>query len=131
MNEKQKKITIVVCFFFLVLFILIQSIADNIAIRRADTTIDTLGYELADAQRRLTENREEIRDCRNTISECRGSIGRVHNELERQSTELKDIIRNLETVREEIENMENSLNLFYDKYGYNDNDNLNISEVEK
>lgn len=131
MNEKQKKITIVVCFFFLVLFILIQSIADNIAIRRADTTIDTLGYELADTQRRLTDSREEIRDCRNTISECRGSIGRVHNELERQSTELKDIIRNLETVREEVENMENALNLFYDKYGYNDNDNNNNGgEVE-
>ena len=131
MNEKQKKITIVVCFFFLVLFILIQSIADNITIRRADTTIDTLGYELADTQRRLTDSRKEIRDCRNTISECRGTVRRVNNELERQSGEIKDIIRNLETVRKEVENMENSLNLFYDKYGYNDNDNLNISEVEK
>ena len=131
MNEKQKKITIVVCFFFLVLFILIQSIADNIAIRRADTTIDTLGYELADAQRRLTDSTEEIRGCRNTISECRGSIGRVHNELERQSTELKDIIRNLETVREEVKNMENALADFYGKYGYNDEyNNNNGSEVE-
>lgn len=131
MNEKQKKITIVVCFFFLVLFILIQSIADNIAIRRADTTIDTLGYELADAQRRLTDSTEEIRDCRNTISECRGAVGRVHNELERQSTELKDIIRNLETVREEVENMENALADFYGKYSYNDEYNYNNgSEVE-
>lgn len=131
MNEKQKKITIVVCFFFLVLFILIQSIADNIAIRRADTTIDTLGYELADAQRRLTNSTEEIRDCRNTISECRGAVGRVHNELERQSTELKDIIRNLETVREEVENMENALADFYGKYSYNDEyNNNNGSEVE-
>lgn len=131
MNEKQKKITIVVCFFFLVLFILIQSIADNIAIRRADTTIDTLRHELTDTQTRLADSRAEIRDCRNTISECRGTVRRVNNELERQSGEIKDIIRNLETVREEVENMENSLNLFYDKYGYNDNDNLNISEVEK
>lgn len=131
MNEKQKKITIVVCFFFLVLFILIQSIADNIAIRRADTTIDNLRHELTDTQTRLADSRTEIRDCRNTISECRGTVRRVNNELERQSGEIKDIIRNLETVRAEIENMENSLNLFYDKYGYNDNDNLNISEVEK
>ena len=131
MNEKQKKITIVLCFFFLVLFILIQSIADNIAIRRADTTIDTLGYELADAQRRLTDSTEEIRDCRNTISECRGAVGRVHNELERQSTELKDIIRNLETVREEVKNMENALADFYGKYSYNDEyNNNNGSEVE-
>ena len=131
MNEKQKKITIVVCFFFLVLFILIQSIADNITIRRADTTIDNLRHELTDTQTRLADSRAEIRDCRNTISECRGTVRRVNNELERQSGEIKDIIRNLETVRAEIENMENSLNLFYDKYGYNDNDNLNISEVEK
>lgn len=131
MNEKQKKITIVVCFFFLVLFILIQSIADNITIRRADTTIDNLRHELTDTQTRLADSRTEIRDCRNTISECRGTVRRVNNELERQSGEIKDIIRNLETVRAEIENMENSLNLFYDKYGYNDNDNLNISEVEK
>ena len=131
MNEKQKKITIVVCFFFLVLFILIQSIADNITIRRADTTIDNLRHELTDTQTRLTDSRAEIRDCRNTISECRGTVRRVNNELERQSGEIKDIIRNLEAVRAEIENMENSLNLFYDKYGYNDNDNLNISEVEK
>lgn len=131
MNEKQKKITIVVCFFFLVLFILIQSIADNITIRRADTTIDTLRHELTDTQTRLADSRAEIRDCRNTISECRGTVRRVNNELERQSGEIKDIIRNLETVREEVENMENSLNLFYDKYGYNDNNNLNISEVEK
>lgn len=131
MNEKYKKTIIVISFFFLVLFILIQSIADNIAIRRADTTIDTLGYELADAQRRLTENREEIRDCRNTISECRGAVGRVHNSLERQSTELKDIIRNLETVREEVENMENALADFYGKYSYNDEYNYNNgSEVE-
>lgn len=131
MNEKQKKITIVLCFFFLVLFILIQSIADNITIRRADTTIDTLRHELTDTQTRLADSRAEIRDCRNTISECRGTVRRVNNELERQSGEIKDIIRNLETVREEVENMENALNLFYDKYGYNDNDNLNISEVEK
>ena len=119
------------CFFFLVLFILIQSIADNITIRRADTTIDNLRHELTDTQTRLADSRTEIRDCRNTISECRGTVRRVNNELERQSGEIKDIIRNLETVRAEIENMENSLNLFYDKYGYNDNDNLNISEVEK
>lgn len=131
MNEKQKKITIVVCFFFLVLFILIQSIADNIAIRRADTTIDNLRHELTDTQTRLADSRAEIRDCRNTISECRGTVRRVNNELERQSGEIKDIIRNLTTVREEVKNMENALNLFYDKYGYNDNDNLNISEVEK
>ena len=123
MNEKFKKTVVGFTFAFLVCIIVVLSIADNIAIRRADTTIDNLGLELADAQQRLTHSRAEIRDCRNTISECRSSIGRVNNELERQSTELKDIIRNLETVRAEIENMENALDMFYGKYGTDDFDN--------
>ena len=123
MNENFKKTVVGFAFAFLVCVIVVLSIADNIAIRRADTTIDNLGLELADAQQRLVDSRTEIRDCRNTISECRSSIGRVNNELERQSTELKDIIRNLETVRAEIENMENALDMFYGKYGSDDFDN--------
>ena len=117
MNEKSKKIIVSIVFLLLVLCILIQSIVDNIAIRRANTALDTLGTELADAQSSLAASRTEIREGRATIIECRSAVRRVNDGLERQSTELKDIIENLRTVRTEIENMENALNKFYDKYG--------------
>ena len=129
MNEKQKKITIVLCFFFLVLFILIQSIADNIAIRRADTTIDSLTQQLDDTQRRLTDCRTEIAAGRDTIVECRSSIRRVNSGLEQESTRVSDIIENLKRVRTEIENMENAIDYFYNKYGDNI-DNLNNMDGE-
>ena len=120
MNEKLKKTIVSIIFLLLVVCIVIQSVVDNNAIRRADTTIDTLGTELADAQSRIGRYREEIGGCRATVDECRGSIRRINNGLERQSSELKDIIDNLKTVRAEVENMENALNQFYDKYGYLD-----------
>lgn len=121
MNEKFKKNVIIFAFLFLVGCIVVQSIVDNNAIRRADNAIDTLGAELADAQARLVGCTFEIRESRATINECRSSVRRVTDGLERQSTELKDIIENLKTVRAEVENMENALNMFYDKYGDNDN----------
>lgn len=120
MNEKLKKIIVSIIFLLLVLCIVVQSIVDNNAIRRADSTIDTLGTELADAQRRLTESRAEVRASRAAISECRSAVRRVDDGLKRQSTELKDIIENLKTVRAEVENMENALDKFYDKYGDSD-----------
>ena len=120
MNEKHKKTIVSIIFLLLVGVILLQSVVDNNAIRRADTTIDTLGEQLADAQSRIGRYREEIGGCRATVDECRGSIRRINNGLERQSSELKDIIDNLKTVRAEVENMENALNKFYDKYGYLD-----------
>ena len=117
MNEKQKKISIGIVFILLVGVIFTQSIVDNIALRRANTALDTLGADLADAQQRLVASRTEIREGRATIIECRDSIRRVNDGLERQSTELKDIIENLRQVRAEVENMENALDKFYNKYG--------------
>lgn len=123
MNEKFKKNVVVFSFLFLIGCIVVQSIVDNRAIRRADNAVDTLGEQLADAQARLVGCTTEIRESRATIDECRSSVRRVTDGLERQSTELKDIIENLKTVRAEVENMENALNLFYDKYGNNDSNN--------
>lgn len=131
MNEKFKKNVIIFSFLFLVGCIVVQSIVDNKSLRRADNAIDTLGDQLADAQARLVGCTIEIRESRATINECRSSVRRVTDGLERQSTELKDIIENLKTVRAEIENMENALNMFYDKYGDNDNGNNNtVKEIK-
>lgn len=126
MNEKFKKNVVVFSFLFLIGCIVVQSIVDNHAIRRADNAVDTLGEQLADAQARLVGYTTEIRESRATIDECRSSVRRVTDGLDRQSTELKDIIENLKTVRAEVENMENALTLFYDKYGDNNSDNDNI-----
>lgn len=131
MNEKFKKNVVVFSFLFLIGCIVVQSIVDNRAIRRADNAVDTLGEQLADAQTRLVGCTTEIRESRATIDECRSSVRRVTDGLERQSTELKDIIENLKTVRAEVENMENALNLFYDKYGNNDSNNSNsVREIK-
>ena len=131
MNEGFKKSVIGFAFVFLVLVIVVLSICDNLALRRADTTIDTLTEQLDDAQRRITESRAELSEGRRTIDECRRSVGQIANGLERQSTELGSIIENLRTVRAEVENMENALDKFYDKYGNNDDNNYNNgSEVK-
>lgn len=131
MNEKFKKNVIVFSFLFLIGCIVIQSIVDNRAVRRADNAVDTLGKQLADAQARLVGYTTEIRESRATIDECRSSVRRVTDGLDRQSTELKDIIENLKTVRAEVENMENALNLFYDKYGDNDSNDIDTArEIE-
>ena len=139
MNEEGfKKSVIGFAFVFLVLVIVVLSVCDNLALRRADSTIDTLTEQLDDAQRRISESRErlsesraELSDCRRTVDECRRSVGQIANGLERQSTELGSIIENLRTVRAEVKNMENALDKFYDKYGNNDDDNYNNgSEVK-
>ena len=117
MNEKYKKIIVSIVFTLLVVCILIQSIADNYVIRRANNAVDNLERELGDAQTRLAEYRGEIRECRTTVDGCRESVTRIAERLDGQSGELKDIISNLKQVRTEIENMENALNKFYVKYG--------------
>ena len=122
MNEKFKKTVIGCAFAFLVCVIAVQSVAHNIAVRRADTAIDTLTEQLTDAQCRLTLYRAEIKAGRDTIAECSGSVGRIADGLESQSGELSDIIGNLKQVRTEIEKMENAFNMFYDKYGSDNND---------
>lgn len=128
MNEKTKKIVIGITFVFLVLCILVQSIADNILIRRANTTIDNLTTELGDVRNALTGCRAEVTDSRRTITECHDGIGKVREGLSQQSGTIPDIIQNLKQVRAEIEIMENSLNKFYDKYGCNDNSFDNSNE---
>lgn len=118
MNEKQfKKIGIIGCFVVLVFLLVIQSITDNITIRRANTAVDTLTRELTDAQERLTDCRAEVRAGRTTINDCRNAIRRVNNGLEYDTARVSDIIDNLKQVRNEIEIMENALNKFYDNYG--------------
>ena len=132
MNEKSKKIIISLAIVFFVMLIVIQSITDNIIIRRANTQIDTLTEQLGDAQSRLVSCESEIRAGRNTIRECSNSVGRIANGLEEQSTELSGIIQNLKQVRAEVENMENALDKFYDNYGYFDFGYNNIDkEVEQ
>ena len=131
MNEKFKKNVVVFSFLFLIGCIVVQSIVDNRAVRRADNAVDALGKQLADAQARLVGYTTEIRESRATIDECRSSVRRAADGLDRQSTELKDIIENLKTVRAEVENMENALNMFYDKYGDNDSDNSDtVKEIK-
>lgn len=122
MNDKTKKNVIGIVFMALVFCIFAQSIADNIAIRRADTTIDSLERELRDAQSRLADCRAEIRESRTTITDCRQSVERIADNLDRQSGELADIIENLKQVRNEIEVMEKTINNFYDKHGNINND---------
>ena len=131
MNEKLKRAGIIGTFLLLVALLVVQSITDHKTVRRADTTIDLLTRQLDDATKRLDDNREEIRDCRNTIAECRSGVRQVNNGLERETERVSDIIGKLKIVREEIENMENALNKFYDKYGSDDDYNYNNgSEVE-
>lgn len=118
MNEKQfKKISVSLCLLMFVAIIFAQSVIDNRAIRRADTEIDTLERELADARRRVEECGRQLEDSTRTIEQCYNSVGRIADTVSDQSTQLQSIIANLRTVREEVKNMENALNFFYIKYG--------------
>lgn len=132
MNEKYKKIAVNICIVVFALLVIIQSVANNITTRRADTQIDTLTKQLGDAQSRLVSCQSEIRAGRNTIRECSNSVGRIASGLDEQSGELQTIIQNLKQVRAEVETMENALDKFYDKYGYYDYGYNNIDkEVEQ
>ena len=132
MNEKYKKIAVNICIVVFALLVIIQSVANNITVRRADTQINALTEQLGDAQSRLVSCQSEIRAGRNTIRECSNSIGRITDGLEEQSTELSSIIQNLKQVRAEVEIMENALDKFYDEYGYYDFGYNNIDkEVEQ
>lgn len=131
MDEKEKKITVSLCLFMFLAIIFAQSIIDNNSLRRADIEIDDLKRQLVDAGNRIKESSRELEDSRRTIEQCNNSVGRIADNIGEQSTELQSIIANLRTVREEIENMENALDFFYYKYGYNDNDyNNNGGELE-
>lgn len=122
MKNNSKKIGIIGCFVVLVSLLVVQSITDNITIRRANIAVDTLTRELTDAQERLTDCRAEVRAGRTTINDCRNAIRRVNNGLEYDTARVSDIIDNLKQVRNEIEVMENALNKFYDNYGSVGND---------
>lgn len=111
--EKFKTIVFISCICLLSLFLGIQSIADNLAIRRADTTIDSL-------ERELDSLRTELEASRRTITECRREVTSIADGIGNDTTELQDVIRQLKKVREGIENMENAFNFFYDIYGDND-----------
>lgn len=121
MNEKNYRKIIGVLFLVLVSIIIVQSIVYNTALRRADITIGSLNRELSEARARVSECSRELEDCTGTISQCHDAVGRIADNFRDDRAELQDIIGNLRTVREEIENMENALNFFYDKYGYIDN----------
>lgn len=129
MNEKQKKIIVVLCMFMFLAMLLAQSIVCNREIRRADIQIDTLERELASSRERVAHSQRELEDSRNTIKQCYNSVERIADNAREQSAELSDIIRELTTVREEVKVMENALHFFYIKYGLNDNSFTDSSEV--
>lgn len=132
MNEKQfKKAGVIGCFILLVAIIVIQSIIDNAAIRRADNKVNELERALFTATERAAQCERELEDSRGTIRLCYNSVERLADDFTRQSDELSDIIGKLKLVREEVEGMEKSLYFFYVKYGLN-NDALdnNGGELE-
>lgn len=130
MNEEWKKSVFIASIFFIAVLCL-QSALDSRLVRRANTQIDDLKRELANAETRIGDVTRELEDGRNTIRNCYSSVERIKDNLAEQSTELSEIIANLRTVREEVKTMENSLSFFYIKYGrYNDSLNNNGGEVE-
>lgn len=129
MNEKQKKIIVVLCMFMFLAMLLAQSIVCNGEIRRADIQIDTLERELATSRERVANTQRELEDSRNTIRQCHNSVERIAENTREQSAELSDIIRELTSIREEVEVMENTLNFFYIKHSFNDSASDNNSEV--
>lgn len=129
MNEKQKKIVIVLCMFMFLALLLAQSIVYNREIERADIQIDTLERELATSRERVADTQRELEDSRNTIKQCYNSVERIADNAREQSAELSDIIRELTAIREEVEVMENALNFFYIKHSLNDSASDNNSEV--
>lgn len=129
MNEKQKKIGVILCLFMFLAMLLAQSIICNGEIRRADIQIDTLERELATSRERVANTQRELEDSRNTIRQCYNSVERIADNTREQSAELSDIIRELTAVREEVKVMENALNFFYIKHSLNDIASDNNSEV--
>lgn len=129
MNEKQKKIGVILCLFVFLAMLLTQSIVCNREIERTDIQIDALERELASSRERVANTQRELEDSRSTIKQCYNSVERIADNAREQSAELSDIIRELTTVREEVEVMENALNFFYIKYGFNGNSFTNSSEV--
>lgn len=129
MNEKQKKIIVVLCMFLFIALLVAQSIVCNREIRRADIQIDTLERELATSRERVANTQRELEDSRNTIRQCYNSVERIADNTREQSAELSDIIRELTAIREEVKVMENALNFFYIKHSLNDNTSTNNDEV--
>ena len=129
MNEKQKKIIVVLCMLLFIALLVAQSIVCNGEIRRADIQIDTLERELATSRERVANTQRELEDSRNTIRQCYNSVERIADNAREQSAELSDIIRELTAIREEVEVMENALNFFYIKHSLNDSASDNNSEV--
>lgn len=130
-ESKYKRVGIISCIIMFVALLVTQSVIDNLAIRRADTKIDALERELADAGKRVEECSRELDDSRRTIEQCHNSVGRIADNFREQSEELQGIIANLKTVREEVQNMENALSFFYIKYGFDDdNPDSNGGELE-
>ncbi len=129
MNEKQKKIIIVLCLFLFIAMLVTQSIVCNGEIRRADIQIDSLERELATSRERVAVTQRELEDSRNTIRQCHNSVERIAENTREQSAELSDIIRELTAIREEIKVMEKALNFFYIKHSLNDSASDNNSEV--
>ena len=117
MNDKQKKNVIIICFMALVLCLIVQSFVYSWYFRRADRTIDSLERQLLDVRTELDGTRRTVSDCAGTIRDCRKSVTTIADGIGNDNAELKGIIANLKQIRTEIENMENTLNLFYDKYG--------------
>lgn len=148
MYEKYKKVIITGAFLGLLFILVMQSIADNYALRRADTTADSLRRELqeerervAECQRAVSESEQRLEDCQNRLSDCERelsdsqsrladseqtlgkcytSITAITREVGADRTELQSIISCLRTVRKEVEVMENALDNFYNKYADND-----------
>ena len=85
--------------------------------------------ELINARKERGFTQRELEDSRNTIKQCYNSVERIADNTREQSAELSDIIRELTTIREEVEVMENALNFFYIKYRLNDSASDNNSEV--
>ena len=129
MNEKQKKIIIVLCLFMFIAMLIAQSIVCNGEIRRADIQIDNLERELATSRERVADTQRELEDSRNTIRQCHNSVERIAENTREQSAELSDIIRELTAIREEVKVMENALNFFYIKHSLNDNAPASNDEV--
>lgn len=116
-DEKNQKIIFIGVIISLVLCLFLQSITSHHAVRRADTQIDCLERELDNARERIRECTTELVECRATVGECSDTVGRIAERLNGDADTLQSVITNLRLVRKEVEEMENALNNFYDKYG--------------
>lgn len=126
MNEKKKCIVIYVLVF--VFCTIICTTVCYIITRRADTQIDSIATELEHTRNRLAECSTELDTCRATVGNCKQSITNISTRINEQSGELGEIIANLYIVREEIENMENCINSYYN-INTNSNNSINLEVV--